>query len=97
MVKHPLQNLGASSGPSGSKNVMRTHTRLRLVQKTQLGVTHKHTVDGISAAGMHMDFTCFFGSLRAASQGTQPFDVLQREAQHGQQTLNPRNISHPHW
>lgn len=34
-------------------------------------VTHKHTEEGISAAGMHMDFTSFFGLLRAASKGTQ--------------------------
>lgn len=85
MVKHPLQHLGASSGsqPPGSKNVMRTHTRLRLVQKTQFSVTHKHTEDGISAAGMHMDFFFSFGPHRAAGQGTQSFDVLQRAAQQG--------------
>lgn len=74
MVKHPLQNLGASSGPqpSGSKNVMRTHTRLRLVQKTQFSVTHKHTEDGISAAGMHMDFTSVFFVFFGVNPGSQP-------------------------
>lgn len=60
MVKHPLQNLEASLGPQPSGlNVGRTHTRLRLVQKTQFNVTHKHTEYGISAGDMHMDFICF--------------------------------------
>lgn len=69
MVKHPLQNLDASLGPQPSSglNVRRTHTRLRLVQKTQFSVTHKHTEYGISAGDMHMDFTCF-----CVTPGSQP-------------------------
>lgn len=59
----------------GSENTVRSHTQ-----------THS----GRNQCSWHAHgFHLFFGSLRAASQGTQPFDVLQREAQHGQQTLNP--------
>lgn len=60
MVKHPLQNLETSLAPqpSGSKSVRRTQG---YVQKAQFNVTHKHTADGIIAAGMHMDVASFLG------------------------------------
>lgn len=68
----------------GSENVMKTHrVMVFCFYETQFSITHKHNTDGISAAGMHTNFTSSVGgvvggegSLQAASQGTQPFDIF---------------------
>lgn len=48
----------------------RENTRLCFDQKTQYNVTHKHTADGISAAGMHISF--FWG----VTLGSQPRNTV---------------------
>lgn len=90
-----------------SKNVRRTHTRLTFGSQS-IVQCHTQTHRGRNQCSWHAHgFHFFFGSHRAASQGTQPFDVLQRKAQQGRQTLNPETsriligrtltVEHPDW
>lgn len=60
---------------SGSEN-SESHTNTQRMESVQLACTWT-------------SFGVFFGSLQAVSQGSQPFDVLQREAQRGQRTSKP--------
>lgn len=92
MAKPPLQNLGASSGPSGFKE-RHEDTHKVMIGSENSVQSHTQTHRGWNqcswhAHGLHL---FFFGSLQAAGQGTQPFDVLQREAQRGQRKKKKSN------
>ena len=109
MVKHPLQNLGASSGPqpSGSKDVMRTQTRLRLVQKTQFSVTHKHTEEGWNQCSWHAHGFHFFFWVTLGSQPRNAAIWCTTKRSSAGQTLTPETsriligqmltVEHPDW